>query len=528
MSRQARHFVTARVGRDVGTATITSMNLSYLRPAHLLLALAACLLAGCDKLSRASSPDGTTPSFVECRLKDVDSMARCAMFTVPEDHRSPQNGKTLNIHVAVIASLARRAEPDPVYFFAGGPGQAASDLGRIVSALGELRKHRDVVLVDQRGTGKSKTLTCEDGPDAASASPGSKADPLLQMLSATALDMERDRLRCLATLKGNPALHRTDDFIDDLEAVRKALGHSKINVWGGSYGSRVGLRYLKRFPASIRSAVLDGVAPTSLHLPDDALKSSEAELRGLLAACAASKQCSKAYPGALAQFDGLLAKLKAAPERAQVAHPSTGALIPATIGDRTLVSLLWPLLYQPEAARLVPTLIAQAAAGNFAPLAATATASASATPSDDLAGALRMAVLCAEDMLGRSASTVPNPRFEAITELFYAACKGFPHGNVAAEFFEPTVSDIPTLLLSGKHDPVTPPSQAELVAKTLSKHKHLVVAGMGHIVSPHPCVRRVLAKFIGDGALPAIADSCEADLNGPLPLFYTSTLEATP
>jgi pimeloyl-ACP methyl ester carboxylesterase len=491
------------------------MNLSRLCFAAPLLFALTCALSACDF---APKPKSSMP-LAECRLKDFDSAARCAMFSVPEDHNNAKNGKTLNIHVAVIPSLARRAEPDPIYFFAGGPGQAASDLGRIVGALGELRKHRDVVLVDQRGTGKSKTLSCEANTEP-------KADPLIQALSALDADIERDRLRCLATLKGNPAVHRTDDYIDDVEAVRKALGHSKINVWGGSYGSRVGLRYMKRFPDSIRSAVLDGVAPTTLHLPDDALQSSEAELRGLLASCTASTRCNKAYPDALALFDTLLAKLKAAPERAQVPHPSTGALVGATISDRTLVSLLWPLLYQPEAARLVPTLIAQAAAGNFAPLAATATASSA--PSEELAGALRMAVLCAEDMLGRTAATTANPRFEAITQLFYAACKGFPHGKVAPEFFEPTASSIPTLLLSGKHDPVTPPSQAVLAAKTLSVHKHVVVAGMGHIVSPHPCVRRVIAKFIDDGALPAAADACEADLNGPLPLFYTSTLEATP
>jgi hypothetical protein len=117
------------------------MNLSRLCFAAPLLFALTCALSACDF---APKPKSSMP-LAECRLKDFDSAARCAMFSVPEDHNDVKNGKTLNIHVAVIPSLARRAEPDPIYFFAGGPGQAASDLGRIVGALGELRKHRDVV-----------------------------------------------------------------------------------------------------------------------------------------------------------------------------------------------------------------------------------------------------------------------------------------------------------------------------------------------------------------------------------------------
>ncbi len=489
------------------------------RPGKFALgsALLLCLaFGGCDNRPAAPSTDGI--AFSDCRIKKLDSLARCAMVTVPEDHANAANGKTINIHVAVLPSLARRAEPDPVYFFAGGPGQAASDLGNLLAAFNDLRKHRDIVLVDQRGTGKSKTLTCESGAE------NTKMDPLVQSLTGTDVDMERDRARCMATLKGNAATHRTDDYIDDLEAVRKALGQSRINVWGGSYGSRVALRYMKRYPEVIRSAVLDGVAPTSLHLPDDALASSEAELRTLLAACTASAGCNKAYPDALGAFDKLVATLKAQPARVALKHPGTGAGIDATITDRTVVSLLWQLLYQPDSARLVPSLVAQASAGNFAPLAATATASA--ISSEDLSVALRVAVMCAEDMLGRTAA--PNPRFDSISQLFYAACKDFPHGKVTPEFFEPTTSSIPTLLLSGSHDPVTPPSQAELASKTLSQHKHIVVTGIGHIVSRHTCIRRIVNKFIEAGNISAANDTCEAELKLPRPLFYVSPMEARP
>ena len=441
------------------------------------------------------------------------------MVAVPEDYANMSaTGKTINIHIAVLPALARNPEPNPVYFFAGGPGQAASDIGGLVNALGELRKSRDIVLVDQRGTGKSKTLTC----DAEAADPN--VDPLVQAFNASDEAMQRDWAKCIATLKGNAAAHRTDDYIDDLELVRKALGHDKINVWGGSYGSRVALRYMKRYPQNIRLAVLDGVAPTSLHLPDDALATSEAELRSTLAACAASAGCAKAYPNILATFDTLLAELRAKPRPVTFAHPASGNPINGVVSDRTLVTLVWPLLYMPEASRMVPNLIDQAARGNFAALAATT--SASSIGEADIAIAQRFAVMCAEDMLNRTPTL--NPRFQALNDLFYGFCRGFPHGKVAPEFFEPTTSDVPALLLSGTQDPVTPPAQGSLAAKTLSNSKHIVVAGVGHITSTQPCVRRIIAKFVDASNVAAANDPCEAELKLPRPLFYTSPLEAKP
>jgi len=484
-----------------------------------LLLLGTALLSACNARVPTAATDIV---FNDCRIKYIDSLVGCAMVSVPEDHSNTASSgaPTINIHVTFIRSLARNPQPDPVYFFAGGPGQAASDIGNLVAALGELRKTRDIILVDQRGTGKSKTLTC----DIAAAKGKDKVDPVAEAFAASLDKVNAEWAKCIATLKGNPALHRTDDYIDDVESVRKALKHTQINVWGGSYGSRVALRYMKRYPQSIRTAVLDGVAPTTLRLPDDALASSETELRAVFAACAASKGCDAAYPNALGAFDALVKSLRANPKKVTVTHPATGKAIDATVSDRTLVSQLWGLLYQPEAARLVPTIVDQASRGNFAPLAATMTAAS--TSEADLSIALRFAVMCAEDMLGRSPA--PNARFQSVTDMFYGFCKTLPHGKVAPEFFEPTTSNIPTLLFSGSHDPVTPPSQATLAAKTLSQSKHVVVGGMGHIVSHQSCARRIVAKFVVAGNIAAAEDACEADLKMARPLFYVSPLEAKP
>ncbi|MFN3628750.1 MAG: alpha/beta fold hydrolase [Casimicrobiaceae bacterium] len=455
--------------------------------------------------------------FDTCRLRHVETPARCGYLEVPEDHAAPA-GKKIAIHVAILPALARRKAPDPVLLFAGGPGQAASDLGRLAEALSAIRRTRDLILVDQRGTGKSKTLSCP--PLETPRQDDDWADPRRTDETLARADWQR----CLAELKGNPRRHRTDDYIADLERIRKALGIRKVNLWGGSYGSRVALRYMKRHPEVIRSAVLDGVAPTSLRLPNDALMHTDRLLRERFAACARSPGCSTAHPDLEARLDRLLAELAAWPATVSLRHPATGKPMQVKVNDRMLISLLWPLFYTPEAVRLVPQIIRQASEGDFSPLAATA--AAQTIRETELSILQRVAVLCAEDMAGQS--PLNSPRWGGIARLFMAACEGFPAGKVDAEFYEPTVSTVPTLLISGSLDPVTPPSEAEHAARTLAHHRHIVVEGWGHIASPHPCVRRVVARFFetADPKAPPLA--CEGELNLPPPLFYTSPLVATP
>lgn len=487
---------------------------------HVALTLSALLggllLTACaPPVSRTAA---SSIAFEDCRIKGIESQARCAQFEVPQDPAKPSD-KKIKIHVAVVPSLAPKPEADPVFFFAGGPGQAASDIGRLVDALSPLRRNRDVVLVDQRGTGRSKTLTCDLGD-----SLKSSGETLEQAFNTSMAQTRVEWKKCVDSLKGDPATHRTDDFIADLEWVRKALGYEKINVWGGSYGSRVALRYMKLHPAAIRSAVLDGVAPTTLRLPNDALRNSQAELRSVLVACEAAPACAKSYPNISLRLDELLASLNQAPRTAVIAHPATGKPFNATITDTTLATMLWPLLYLPESARMLPALVSEAAAGNYAPFAAGLYGSSGSVGDAQISIAQRFAVMCAEDMWQQKPDA--QERLSSISALFFEFCRTLPHGRPAPDFFEPTKSSVPTLLLSGSHDPVTPASQAELAMKTLENKKHLVVGGWGHIVSPHPCPRRIIKKFVDSANVAEASDSCEAELALPRPLFYTSALEA--
>lgn len=485
------------------------------------MGLASALLAAC---SPKPPPKQAALKLESCTIKQVDTAARCGLLQVPQDHAQPDSGKMVSIHVAVLPAMARHAEPDPLYLLAGGPGQAASDLGALVSVLHTVRRSRDIVLVDQRGTGQSKTLTCDLRPSLdSSGDAGRKVDVVTQILTENDAQSLQDWAHCIATIEGNPKTARTDDYVDDLESVRKALGQRQINLWGGSYGTRVALRYMKRYPGSIRSAVLDSVAPTAWRLPDDALTSSEAELRQTLAACSVSPACAQNLPDALAQFDQLLSTLHAQPRRVSLRHPATGQTVEGTISRRSVIMLLWQLLYRPDTERLIPQLVKQANAGDFAPLLSLA---ASGPQVENIAMVQRFAVMCAEDMLGRTPPV--NPRFQSITDMFYSFCQDFPHGTVEPEFYEPTRSHIPTLLLSGALDPVTPPAQAALAAQTLSRSKHYTVGGMGHIVTPQACVRSIVTRFVEEGDIPATDAACTERMDLPRPLFYISALEAQP
>jgi pimeloyl-ACP methyl ester carboxylesterase len=167
--------------------------------------------------------------------------------------------------------------------------------------------------------------------------------------------------------------------------------------------------------------------------------------------------------------------------------------------------------------------VSEAIDGNFAPFAVTLYGGSSVSDTQ-ISTAQRFAVMCAEDMAGQRAQV--SERLAPVANIFFDFCANFPAGRVADDFFAPTQSSVPTLLLSGAHDPVTPSSQGELAAKTLASNKHIVVGGWGHIVSPHPCIRRIVKKFVDEGNVAAAVDTCEAELKLPRPLFYANTLEA--
>ncbi len=461
-----------------------------------LAPLLACLLVACGERSPAPHI-----ALTDCRLPKLTTAARCASIEVPEDRSSP-GGRKISIAIAVLPANTLSPKPDPLFMLAGGPGQSAAALVPLAGMLGGVRRNRDIVLVDPRGTGKSTPLRCASLD---------QRDALDELGDVDVADAAR---RCLREIRAagsaDLAQYNTSAFVADIDAVRQALGYDRINLWGGSYGTRVAQEYLRRHPQQVRAMVLDGVAPPDLRVSLDVWTSRDAALAQLFAACAEQASCQRAFPDLNATLAAIRTGLGAG-RRVAVDDPRTGTRREVPLDFDHVVGALHALIYVPEFASLVPPLLARAQAGDYGPLAA-----ASLVVTDDVGRtvnqALHFAVTCAEDApritAAEASRTFPALRAPSLAQRNLAACEGWPRPALPPDFNSPLVSDTPVLILSGGLDPVTPPGNGKKVAATLPNSRNVVAAGYGHIVSPHACAPRLIEKFIDDGGFEALPQSC--------------------
>lgn len=483
----------------------------------LLLALAGCSgnAPGPKARSDADSARRTVGriAFEPCALSGVlatqtiDGM--CGTLKVSEDPSKP-NGRTIDLHIAWLEP-ADHAEPaaDPVFFLAGGPGQAASEQAVAVSnALREVLKSRSVFLVDQRGTGKSSPLDCPKAlQDEYKAREG--VDAIAEYAA-----------KCAAAQKVDPRFFTTTVAVEDLDTVRKALGAQQVDLVGVSYGTRVAQQYAMRHPQQTRAVVLDGVLPNDVVAGGEFARTFERtlELRGK--ACAADPACRKRYPEDLrAQLALLKQRLEKAPVDVEYRDPATGEAKREKLTASTVVALAQLFSYVPQAAALLPVVVDEAVHERYGPLMALASLGG-----ESMAGSMnrgmQWSVICAED----ADRYVVDPADKAtalgtdMADLFFAACKAWPKGTRPADFTKPLAGNVPVLLMSGELDPVTPPYYAERVAKSLPNSKSVVLRGQGHNVMGAGCMPKLIGKFI-ETADPKSLDTKCLDAVAPVPPF---------
>lgn len=443
--------------------------------------------------------------------------AYCGTFEVPEDRGRP-NGRRIALNIAWLAASSRSGgAPDPVFFIAGGPGQAATDVANQVDlALQEVRRQRDILLVDQRGTGQSNPLDCRDDAGAPLAFEDAASQDEAGLLAYANA--------CLATVKrrADPRFYTTDHAVLDLDAVREAIGAERINLVGGSYGTRVAQRYATKFPAHTRSVVLDGVAPNDLVVGgefarrlDEALRRQDARCRRI-AAC--DERFGRDLPGRLR---ALKERLALAPVTVDYRDPATNLQRQDTLTDEALVGVVHGVSYLPQLSSLLPLVVAEAEEGRYGSLMALAH-----LWSEQIGGQLnrgmQWSVVCAEDAPRYrpdpgDAGTVLGPD---MARMFFTACQVWPRGEVAADFHAPFRTKAPVLLLSGELDPVTPPVYGERVAQGLPNARHLVLRGQGHGAMAMGCMPKLLGRFI-ESADPETLEADCLDSLGYVPPFTT-------
>jgi pimeloyl-ACP methyl ester carboxylesterase len=428
--------------------------------------------------------------------------AECGTLSVPEDPAQPA-GRRIELFVAVLRATGSPVAPDPVFLIAGGPGGSITrEFPKAASAFGRLNVHRDLVLLDQRGTGRSHPLGC--------AKPGSGLDEDAQQL--------RERLQsCIKGLDADLRYYGTSDAIVDLDRVRAALGYERINLYGGSYGTRVALAYARAYPERLRAMVLDGVVPFGLALGPNMARDAQRSLDGLFERCQSDASCKQTFPDSAADLRTLLTRLEAKVP-VTLTHPSTAEPVTMTLSRRIAAGTIRMLSYTSETAALVPLLVHEAAAGNLAPLSAQALLAERLL---ELNEGMHFSVICSEDFPFFGQIDDHGTYLQGMAASDYGvACADWPKASLPDAFRDPVHSHAPTLLLSGALDPVTPPANAEYARATLPRSRHLIVQGEAHGIMHRGCVSHVVSTFFARLQTEDLDVACLAG-HRPLP-FFTS------
>jgi pimeloyl-ACP methyl ester carboxylesterase len=445
-----------------------------------------------------------------CELPGVGETVRCGELTVPEDPRRP-SGRTISIFVVVLPALSANPRSDPWVEITGGPGNAATDYAQdYVSDYRHLRRDRDVLLVDQRGTGRSNGLYCEELSlhRVASFFPRWPADGVQSC---------RARLSATADL----SQYSTLNAAHDLEAVRRWLGYSQLNLFSYSYGAHAALEYMRAYPDRVRSAILWGVVPPDFRRPLHYARDGQRALDRLFADCRADRACRATYPRPAEQLRQVMLRLARSPVPLQIRHPVTGQILMTEITQAGVAQALWVALTRPDYARRLPLIIDAAWRGDFQPLIDLDVARQ--PPRRRYYNAMHLSVACPEETMQINPSAIPAAHAGTFmpadrTIEYNAACRAWGVRARPSSELRPVRVDTPTLIISGGLDPITPPHWGELVHRALPRSRHIVIRHLSHEsngLADAACLDRMFAAFVDDPRPQAISVACIGRMTPP-------------
>jgi pimeloyl-ACP methyl ester carboxylesterase len=475
-----------------------------------------CVCAWWPRLSLAG--DAATLPLTECRLehplKLVSVPARCGTLRVPEDREYPKGG-SIALKVAVVPALNRRSTAAPMFLLAGGPGQSAIQVYvALNSAFARINRNHAIVLLDQRGTGSSSPQSCEYPEEWQQ-----PADPIPALRKATT--------DCLAKLGQRVRFYTTGVAVRDLEETRAALGFQQIDLYGASYGTRVAELYMRRHPARVHAVILDGVTYPEQLIGLETPQDGEDSLNLIVARCLQAPDCAAVYPDLRQDLDSLLRQFGPQKVMVTIDDPDSGLPLEIEFNHKILGAALRFLSYSAMQASLLPALIRQAAHGKLRPIASQSIMNARQI-GDQLANGMQYSVICSEDEPFFAAANIDRAAMAKtyqgtdLVDALHEICKLWPRGPVDADLHAPLHSDIPTLLLSGEADPVTPPADAERAASSLTRHRHLILKGEGHGQLATGCIPKLMADFL-DSAAPDELDATCLEQHSPEPFFLSMT-----
>lgn len=472
------------------------------------IAALAILAIGLPPAARAAAPVET-----DCRLLHEllpAAYGRCGTLEVPRDYAAP-DGTKLDLFYARIPALTASPAGDPLVLINGGPGGSTVDLYlQNRNAFAAVRRERDILLLDQRGTGRSLAgLDCELPED-------------FELVTAGADEIRATVAACIGEFEHDPRFFTTSVAVRDLDLLRERLGIEQWNVYGVSYGTRVAQHYLRHYGEHVRTMILDGVVPADIALGPDIAADAQAALDAIFARCLADAGCAGRFPDLVAEFTELRTLFMGRSVEVFLGDPVTGEAESVELGEDELQGVVRLMSYSDATVALLPLIIDQAFQGNYAPLAAQAELQIEAL-GESIGFAMHNSVVCTEDAPWFPAANGPDAALlylgTTVVDGLRAICESWPAGVIDADFHEPVVSDRPVLLLSGEHDPVTPPANAErVIAGGLDNARHLVGPAQGHGLAIVGCVPRLIGEFIEAGSHADLDASC-LELEPPMPFF---------
>jgi pimeloyl-ACP methyl ester carboxylesterase len=421
------------------------------------------------------------------------------------EDRDARSGRKIPIKVVLFKAKSATPAPDPLFILAGGPGQSATEFAAVlIRDFAFAHELRDIVFVDQRGTGGSNPLQCPLG---------GTFDEVVQSV-AIGVDADLPAVRaCRAELERRADLrfYTTPFAMDDLDDVRQALGYEHINLWAASYGTRAALVYMRQHPGVVRSAILRALGGVDLKLPATVAPDGQRALDRLFGACGMDAGCRSAYPNAELSLRKVLATLKEQPTTVEVTDPRTRQRHTVRVDDNVFGTTLFFLLFASDWSREIPRIVHAAATGDYTPLAAFLPLSVlTAAP---VHWGMRRTVLCAEDIplitedeirgFGRGTMVGDSSNLGLL-----AACGEWPAGALPKGYSEPVKSDVPILAISGDEDPVLPPHRAEEALRWLPNATHVVVPGAAHGPSFPGCTPTLAKRFLEAGSGSDLDTSC--------------------
>ena len=486
-----------------------------------LLTLLILGLSACDPAHQARGEQQVSwlspcPDFSVTGKAPVVSNAQCGQFLVKENPADPAS-KNISLNVLRLPAVNPVPEKDPLFVIAGGPGQSAVMLADSIQAtFSDIRKNRDIIFVDQRGTGKSYPLDCNLESDASKELSPEQQQQFEHDAIKTCIEKYRDEFKFFTTYQA----------IADLDAVRAALGYEKINLWGGSYGSRVVLEYMRYYANHVRAGVIDGAAPVAIALPLHMQEDAMAALQAINNQCAKTPACVSAYGDIVNKAEQVSERLSAHAIQVKVPHPRTQGKLVLNLTAQDFSGVVHLALYSRDLSTLLPLMISNAAAGDYELFASFMYLAKSKSELSGINYGMHYAVVCAEDYPLYKAQRDANASgfFEPFMGQKYTeVCEQWPQpstGNATlpADYWQPVASQLPLLILSGAIDPVTPPQWGELVASGFPNSLQVVAPGGHHIVTQEGCIGQLVALFIAHGDGKNLDTQCVKNIQ-PLALY---------